>query len=146
MLDLEFEPWTGEELRQFRKSLWVTREERRAHENFVRSFPSTTDMARRVGITPDVWRSWELQGVPGHGWSALLRIYRDERRNIHPLDCSIRALEELAAIVGNFSALARELHVDRRTITKWRYEIGCVPGVQGYGRVVRICYEDIIMP
>jgi hypothetical protein len=146
-LDLDFSPWTGSDLREFRVSLWSTLRERARHPSYLRCCPSSADMARRVGVHAERWRQWERDGVPSTGWSALLRVYRDEDfRDIAPINCSISALEAVAETLGNFTELSRALEVDRRTITKWRYSIGYVPGVQGYGRVVRLVFEDIILP
>lgn len=142
-LDLDFAPWQPAELVELRKSLWVSRDELVRHPNHPQSYPSKQDMALRIGVAPDKWRHWERTGVPSNGWAALLRIYEDERREITPLNCAIAALDALAEVVGDYSELARALEVDRRTVNKWRYSIGYVPGRLGYGRIVRICFEDI---
>jgi len=144
-LDFDFSPWTGEDLRNFRKYLWVSRAELQSHPNYPATYPSTSDMAARVGVSAEQWRRWEREGTLANGWSALLRIYEEEGRDIRPINCSVQALEALE-VLGNYSELALALEVDRRTITKWRYSIGYVPGVYGYGRLVRIVFEDLILP
>jgi hypothetical protein len=146
-LDLDFKPWTGPELREFRSSLWSTLEELRLHPKYPKTCPSTSDMATRLGVHPEQYRHWERIGVPPNGWSALIRVYRDEGgRDVSPMNCAIDSLDAIADVLGNYSELASALEVDRRTITKWRYSIGYVPGVQGYGRIVRMVFEDIVLP
>ena len=147
VFDLDFASWTGAELREYRKELWVTREELRSHPLSPDIFPSCPDMAARIGINASTWQQWEREGVPSTGWSALLRIYRDESRDISPLNCSLDALDAVSGLLGgNYSELARALNVDRRAVTYWRYAIGYVPGALGYGRLVRIIYEDLVLP
>jgi len=147
VFDLDFSGWTGAELREYRKELWVTREELRSHPLSADIFPSCPDMAARIGVNARTWQQWEREGVPSTGWSALLRIYRDESRDISPINCSLDALDAVSELLdGNYSELARALNVDRRAITYWRYAIGYVPGVLGYGRLVRIIFEDLVLP
>ena len=127
-LDLDFDPWTGREVRE------------------LRGMRTQDAIARLVGVHEGQWRSWEREGVTGSsGWSALLRILEEEDRDVSPLNCSIVAADALADLLGSYSALARSLKVSRRTVTRWRYRLGYVPGTYGYGRLVRICYEDMAL-
>lgn len=126
-LDLDFTPWEGADVRK------------------LRGARTQAEAADVFGVNVDQWRVWERDGVPASGWSALLRIHVEEGRDVRPLNCAIAALDALADLLGSYSALARELEVDRRTITSWRYRIGYVPGIYGYGRIVRICYEDMVL-
>ena len=140
--ELDFRPMTAEDVRTYRTLQWSTFVERLRHPRWLCSYPSLPDMATRIGVHVRCWESWERDGVSG-AWAALLRLHRDERRDVSPVDAGVDELELLMPLAGNWSELARWLDVDRRTITKWR-EGGVVPGRYGYGRVVKICYEDMI--
>ena len=144
-LDLDFTPFSAEEVLAYRRGFWSTMKELARHPRWPCSHPSVTDMARRVGVHEQCWRDWERQGVEG-AWAALLRVYQEEGRDVSPVDAGLDALEALWVLTErNWSELARWLEVDRRTITKWRYSTGVVPGRYGYGRIVTICYEDLIL-
>lgn len=102
-------------------------------------------MARRFGVDWHTWSNWERDGVET-AWSALFRIYRDEKRDVTPYDAKLSELEGLWALANrNWSELARWLEVERSTISYWRFKCQCVPGRYGYGRIVRLCYEDMIL-
>ena len=144
--DLDFSPWSGADVKELRKSLWASPAEIRSHKNYAKTHPTCADMAKRVGVFAEQWGRWEREGIQSIGWAALLRIYADEGRDITPINCSIESLDACVGLLGNYTELAQALGVDRRTITKWRYSIGYVPGVLGYGRIVRIVFEDLIQP
>jgi len=127
MLDLDFSPWAAEEVRELRGQC------------------TQIAISEMLGVRARLFRRWEREGITSSGWTALLRIYLEEDRDVRPLNCSIAALEELSEILGSYSELARELEVDRSTITRWRYRVGFVPGAHGYGRIVRICFEDVVL-
>jgi len=141
-LELDFAPMTSVEVRAYRRSFWSSLRELARHPRWPCSHPSVADMARRFGVHEQAWLDWERDGVSG-AWAALLRIYRDEQREVRPIDACIEELEGLKDLAGDWSELARWLDVDRRTISKWR-EAGAVPSRFGYGRLVKLCYEDMV--
>lgn len=141
-LEIDTRPIAGEDVLEYRKLMWSSMRELARHPRWPCSYPSQADMAERIGVHVQAWIAWERDGVSG-AWAALLRIYRDERRDVTPVDAGLDELEALMPLAGSWSELARWIGVERGTIEKWRRAC-VVPGRYGYGRLVKICYEDMI--